>query len=155
MKSFKHVCIGLTGLLGLTFATTALSGGSSPLPLNANFEKECTSCHVAYRPNFLPKASWQKVMASMDKHFGVDATLSPDDHKEISDWLNTTALEVGEQPPENRPTKAFWFTHQHGPKKIRPEVWRRASVKSPANCDACHVDAAKGDFEEDNIRIPR
>jgi hypothetical protein len=33
-------------------------------------------------------------------------------------------------------------------------VWQHASVKTAANCAACHVDAARGDFDDDRLRIP-
>jgi hypothetical protein len=34
-------------------------------------------------------------------------------------------------------------------------MFKRAAIKSPANCTACHRDAAQGDFEEDRVRIPK
>jgi hypothetical protein len=152
MPFFKPVVFCL---LGLCSSTLALADGGRAVPLLPLAEKECSACHIAFRPNFLPKTSWQKVMTTLDKHYGADASLSPADQKEIADWLNTVALDAGEAPPDNRLTKAFWFTRKHGTKHIQPDVWRRASVNSPANCQACHVDAAKGDFNEHNIRIPR
>jgi len=151
MASLKQISASLSGL---TLTTLALAGGGSATGLLPMAEQECSSCHIAFRPNFLPKASWQKVMGSLDQHYGVDASLPEADRQAIADWLDTVALDVGEAPPDNRPTKAFWFTRQHNPKKIRPEVWQRASVKSPANCEACHADAAKGDFNEHQVRIP-
>jgi len=27
-------------------------------------------------------------------------------------------------------------------------------VKTSANCTACHVDAARGDFDDDRLRVP-
>ena len=39
--------------------------------------------------------------------------------------------------------------------EINPAVWQRASVKSAANCMACHSGADKGDFNERNIKIPK
>ena len=36
----------------------------------------------------------------------------------------------------------------------RPAVWQHASVKSPANCAACHTGAAQGDFDDDRLRMP-
>ncbi len=54
-----------------------------------------------------------------------------------------------------RITETAWFQRKHDSHEIRPEIWKRAAVKSPANCAACHPGAGKGDFEEDRIRIPR
>ncbi|MDP3827378.1 MAG: cytochrome C, partial [Polaromonas sp.] len=33
-------------------------------------------------------------------------------------------------------------------------VWKHASVKSAANCAACHTAADKGDYNDDNLRFP-
>lgn len=141
-------------LIGLS-SLTAWADSKGITPLLPKMEKECSSCHIAFRPNFLPKSSWQQVMASLDKHYGTDASLPAADTKEIADWLDTVALNVGEAPPNNRITQAFWFTRKHGTNHVKADVWQRASVKSRANCQACHVNADKGDFNEHNIRIPR
>ena len=143
-----------TALIGFS-TLTAWADDKGITPLLPKMEKECASCHIAYRPNFLPKSSWQQVMASLDKHYGTDASLPTADTKEIADWLNTVTLDVGEAPPNNRITQAFWFTRKHGTNHVKADVWQRASVKSRANCQACHVNADKGDFNEHNIRIPR
>ncbi len=152
MKFVKYLGASLIALSSMSAFADEIAGA---IPLIPKVEQECSACHMAYRPNFLPKSSWNKLMTTLDKHFGVDATLSAADTKEITDWLNKVALDAGEAPPENRGTKAFWFTRKHGPKHIAPDVWKRDAVKSPSNCQACHVDAARGDFNERNIRIPR
>jgi len=54
-----------------------------------------------------------------------------------------------------RITETAWFQRKHDSHEIRPEIWKRASVKSPANCGACHPGAGKSDFGEDRVRIPR
>ena len=54
--------------------------------------------------------------------------------------------------PENRITKTSWFIRKHD--EIKADVWKRAGVKSPANCGACHTTAAEGIFSEKNISIP-
>ena len=33
-------------------------------------------------------------------------------------------------------------------------MWRLASVKSAANCAACHTGADKGDFSEHGLKLP-
>ncbi len=151
MNIAKHIC---TGLIGLSCLTVWAEGGPVK-PLLPKMEKECSGCHMAFRPNFLPTSAWQRVMGSLDKHYGADASLAPADQKEITDWIVANSQEIGEAPPGDRITKAFWFTRKHGPKHFSPDVWTRASIKSPANCQACHVDAAKGDFNEHNIKVPR
>lgn len=153
MTHFKLFTLSLA-LLGC--GTVALADGAGQrIVLHPKMEQECSACHIAFRPNFLPTSSWMQVMGSLDKHYGADASLTPADQKEITDWIQANSQELGEAPPGNRITKSFWFTRKHGTNHVKAEVWRRASVKSPANCQACHVDAAKGDFNEHKIRIPR
>lgn len=141
-------------LIGL-FSMTAWADGGGVTPLLPKMGKECSSCHIAYRPNFLPRSSWKQVMASLDQHYGADASLSDADTAEIAAWLDKTALDVGEAPPNLRITESFWFKRKHGTNHVKADVWSRASVKSRSNCQACHVNAAQGDFNEHNIRIPR
>jgi len=140
--------------LALAATGSVWADGGPVTPLLPKMAKECSSCHIAFRPNFLPRASWKQVMATLDKHYGVDASLSDADTAEIAAWLDKTALDVGEAPPDNRITRSFWFNRKHGPSHVKPEVWQRASIKSRANCQACHVNADQGDFNEHKIRIP-
>lgn len=123
---------------------------------NALWQQECGSCHIAYAPGLLPAESWRKVMAGLDKHFGSDASLTARENSAISAFLVDNASNRWRAPTAPlRISETIWFQSKHDRHEIRPEVWKRASVKSPANCAACHPGAAKGDFEEDRIRIPR
>ena len=150
MHFSRLIATALVGLSGIT----AWAEGGGATPLLPKMEAECSACHIAYRPNFLPRAAWKQVMASLDKHYGTDASLPAADTAEIAAWLNKTALDVGDIPPKLRITESFWFKRKHGTNHVKAEVWSRASVKSRSNCQACHVNAAKGDFNEHNIRIP-
>ncbi len=153
MTQFQSFTLGLA-ILGCSTLALAEEGGKR-LQLDSKMAQECSACHIAYRPNFLPTSSWKHIMGSLDKHFGTDASLSPADHQHITNWIVAHSQEIGAPPPGNRITKSFWFTRKHGTNHIKTEVWSRNSVKSPANCQACHVNAAQGDFNEHNIRIPR
>ncbi len=127
-----------------------------PSQPNALWQQECGSCHVAYAPGLLPAASWRKVMSGLDKHFGSDASLTPKENSAISEFLVANASNRWRAPTTPlRITETAWFQSKHDSHEIRSDVWKRASIKSPANCAACHPGAAKGDFEEDRIRIPR
>jgi cytochrome c551/c552 len=127
-----------------------------PSRLNAQWQQECGSCHIAYAPSLLPAESWRKVMAGLDKHFGSDASLTPQESRAITDFLVGNAS-MRWRPPTSpiRITETAWFQRKHDSHEIRPDIWKRAAIKSPANCAACHPGAEKGDFEEDRIRIPR
>jgi hypothetical protein len=110
---------------------------------------------MAYPPGLMGQKNWQNIMASLDKHFGTDASLDAKTESEITTWLlknAATKQKYASFAPENRITKTAWFVRKHD--EVQVDVWRRAGVKSPANCSACHADAAKGDFEEDRVRIP-
>ncbi|MBI5328983.1 MAG: diheme cytochrome c [Betaproteobacteria bacterium] len=118
------------------------------------WQKECGSCHMAYPPGLLPAAAWRKMMSRLDKHFGADASLSANEQGELTDFLVKhagSARRVGSEVI--RITETPHFVKEH--RKIAESVWERASIKSAANCQACHLRAAEGDFSERQIRIPR
>lgn len=156
MAHVKVFALGLALVGATTFALAdaEVEGNGRLIALHPKVAQECSACHVAFWPNFLPTSSWKQVLTTLDKHYGADASLPAADQQEITDWIIANSQELGEAPPGNRITKAFWFTRKHGTRHVRADVWSRPSVKSPANCQACHVDAAKGDFNEHKIRIP-
>jgi nitrate/TMAO reductase-like tetraheme cytochrome c subunit len=143
--------------LCLCFYASSSFAAKMPMPADApaSYEAECASCHMAYPPGLLSEQSWKNVMSSLSKHFGTDASVDPKTQAEITSWLiknAATRQKYSETAPENRITKTSWFIRKHD--EVRPDVWKRAGIKSPANCGACHIDAAKGVFSENNIRIP-
>lgn len=160
MKNFKALL--LTLLVATSLSAFAKYNGEDrgrpvmPGQSNAKWAAECASCHIAYPPGLLPAASWKKVMDGLDKHFGTDASLTPADAKEITDFLVTYASNrwTASTAPL-RITGSQWFKAKHDSDEINPAVWHRESVKSPSNCSACHQGAARGDFNEHNIRIPK
>lgn len=156
-SNFKQISLAL--LVAACTVLTAQAEGENrraqlaPLPA---YQQECAACHLAYPPGMLPAASWQHVMGSLDKHFGTDASLDPASAREISGWLKTNAgisRRVSEVPPQDRITKSAWFVRQHD--EVSSSVWKRKAVGTSANCAACHTQATQGDFNEDNVRIPK
>ena len=145
-------------VLGFSLVAAGQSfGAKMSMPVNApaSYEAECASCHMAYPPGLLSAKSWENVMGNLAKHFGTDASIDPKTQTEITQWLMKNAAtrqKYSEVAPENRITKTSWFIRKHD--EVRADVWKRAGVKSAANCGACHTDAAKGDFSESNIKIP-
>jgi hypothetical protein len=144
-------------LLGTAFAAHG-EGDRQALrqPLLPKYQQECTGCHIAFPAGLLPSESWQRLMSGLPRHFGTDASLEAASAKEISNWLAANAgrsRREREAPPEDRITRSAWFVREHG--EVSATVWKRPSVKSPANCSACHQKAETGDFNEYNIRIPR
>ena len=143
--------------LCLFLSASSAFAAKMPMPADAptSYEAECASCHMAYPPGLLSEQSWKNVMSSLSKHFGTDASVDAKTQTEITIWLiknATTRQKYSETAPENRITKTSWFIRKHD--EVRPDVWKRAGIKSPANCGACHIDAAQGIFSEKNIKIP-
>ncbi|ABM36847.1 diheme cytochrome c [Polaromonas naphthalenivorans] len=148
----------LFGVLATICATQAAmaDGDRRMVPLLPQYKQECAACHLAYPPGMLPAASWKRVMAGLPKHYGTDASLDPATVKELSTWLGANAgtyKRVSEEPPQDRITTSSWFERKH--REVAPDTWKRAAIGSRANCAACHTRADKGDFDEDNVRIPK
>lgn len=125
----------------------------NPLPV---YTQECAACHMAFAPGFLPAKSWQHMMGSLDKHYGTDASLDAATVQQIATWLAANAgtyKRVAEAPPEDRMTRAAWFERKH--RKIDPQVWKHTSIKSAANCLACHTRADKGHYDDDSVAYPQ
>lgn len=153
----RYSCLVRT-LVAIVFLSITASWADSykgPTP-PAVYIQECGSCHLAFPPSLLPKASWQRVMNGLDKHYGSDASLDAATHEQIDTWLQThggQGKRAREEPPLDRITRSSWFERKH--REVNAITFKRASIKTPANCTACHRDAAQADFDEDRVRIPK
>lgn len=152
---FDFVVWGISLLVGLVFvAREAAADGHRFSADNPAWRAECGSCHLAYPPQLLSAPAWRSIMARLDKHFGTDASLDPAAAKEIGAFLDANAGGGRHAEPGTlRITESRWFRHEHD--EVPASAWKRASIKSAANCAACHRGAEQGDFRERNIRIPR
>ncbi len=134
---------------GASFAQT----GQDPLLV-----KECSSCHLPFSAGWLPKASWRKIMANLDNHFGDDARLTEDRRKAVEEALLARAGDAKTERPSPfikgvngdeapmRLTETYGFQRKH--KKFKPGSPMLARAKTLANCQACHPKAAEGIFED-------
>ncbi len=116
--------------------------------------KECGACHLAFPPAMLPAASWRRMLGELDRHFGQDAALDEATRSRLEGWLVAQAgrpLDEGGGAPQ-RITRLAWFAHEH---REASGAAARPSVRTLANCGACHGGAAQWDFDEDRVRIPR
>ncbi len=129
-----------------------------PLPADtpASYRSECASCHLPYPPSLLPADDWRKLMASLDSHFGSDATVDRRTATEIGHFLETHAgnpsrlgANAGKPP---RISQSAWFSRKH--REVPTRFWRDPRVKSAANCEACHTHAADGRYSEHDMAIP-
>ena len=140
----------------LALNAAAQAGDAPRAALLPAYKSECSACHIAYPPALLPAASWQRVMSTLARHYGADASLDPATARELSAWLSAnagTAKRVREEPPQDRITLSAWFVRKH--REVPTAAWARPAVKSAANCATCHTQAEQGDFNEHNVRIPR
>lgn len=138
-----------------------------PLPDNATWRTECGECHVAYHPTLLPARSWKRIMDESADHFGDDITLEQDVADEILNFMTQNAAESGltevahkvnkDVPADQTPiriTETRYWKHKHGKGEIDEKYWKLEKVKSKANCDACHLDAKDGWYEDSNMQLP-
>jgi nitrate/TMAO reductase-like tetraheme cytochrome c subunit len=147
-------------LLGLTTAVAwadyEYSSKRYAMVVNSTWAEECGSCHLAFPPQVLPARSWRKMMDNLEDHFGSDASLDVVEANEISKFLtkNSSKKRVrfsGESTLRNTDTRHFVSEHD----EISSRTWNNPKVKTAANCSACHRGAEQGNFDEDNVKIPR
>lgn len=156
-SKWMRVSLALLTLgLGLGVAEVAQADSDRKLrvPLNPSYVTECAACHVAYPPGLLPAQSWQRLMGGLDKHFGNDATVDAAAAKEIGAWLVQNAGRSDQAaPPQDRITLSRWFQKEHD--EIDAATWKRPSIKSAANCSACHGNTEQGRYSEHDVKIPK
>jgi hypothetical protein len=153
------------GLVAITFSAVlfgrALAGGSHYFPPAADplVKEECGSCHLAFAPSMLPVASWQRMMANLKDHFGDDASLEPAVAARITDYLVANAGDAGGRRYGEKLQRGASATNAplritELPKWIREHrqvpdwEWKHKAVRTRANCTACHVDAARGYYDD-------
>ncbi len=136
-----------------------------PLPEDPTWREECGSCHLAFHPNLLPARSWQRLLTEQDRHFGTDLALAPSTTATVLAFLTRNAAEHSPTeaafkinrsvPAASTPLKItetpYWIAKHE---RVGVDVWVRPTVKSKANCAACHVDANAGTFEDSAMRLP-
>ncbi len=119
------------------------------------YAEECGACHTVYPARLLPPADWGLVLATLDRHFGVDASLDATTRAAVARQLgvDVAAASVATTKAAPRITQQSWFRDEHD--EISAQQFRSPAVRSAANCSACHADADRGQFDEHSVRIPR
>lgn len=117
------------------------------------YQAECGSCHLAFPPRLLPAASWQKLLGSLEDHFGQNAEVDAATRAKLAAFLSGQAGPARGGAAPLRITETGWWRHEHD--EISPAVYKRKAVASRANCGACHARADQGDFGEHGVKIPR
>ena len=79
------------GLLGARYGGEDRGKPLRPAQVSAKWQQECSACHLAFPPGLLPAESWSKLVAGLDRHFGVDASLTPAEAGEVGTFLTSNA----------------------------------------------------------------
>jgi hypothetical protein len=133
----------------LLTVTAAFAGNHAYGPFPADYGEECASCHVAYPPQLLTAQGWQRVMTQLDRHYGVDASVTPARRAAIADFLQRSASNRDKHAPTEasaRLSRTSWFASEHGPTP--------PAKTSFADCAACHTAAERGDYSERGLKLP-
>lgn len=132
---------------------------------NDLYRDECGACHFAYQPGLLPARSWQRLMDSLDNHFGENAELDAATRNRLTTYLKVNAAEfsstrrsakilrsLGGDTPL-RITDAPYIRYKHNEIPLR-FIRDNAEVRSLSNCASCHTRADTGSFAEREIAVP-
>ncbi len=135
------------------------------LPADPVLREECGGCHLAYHPSLLPARSWTRMMALQADHFGEDLALTQEDAESIlgfqmansaerasteAAWKINRSISADQAPL--RITETGYWKRKH--REIESVVWDGSAVNGRWNCDACHLDAAQGTFEDGAMILP-
>ena len=176
MKTFLWITIGLTTTLALVSVSASdrehkedkhgreySSLADIRAVNNPKYLAECGSCHFAYQPGLLPAESWKRIMQTLDQHFGENAELNAEDTHMLTSYLVDHAASSsgygrsgafahyqGDAPL--RITETPYFKRKHHEVPLR--FLKDSRIGSFSNCSACHQQAAKGNYDEDGVRIP-
>ena len=136
-----------------------------PAVTNGAYLKECGGCHMAFPPQLMPARSWQRVMGSLDAHFGDTAQVDGPTHRAISDYLATNAADRannaesmaimasldGSSAPD-RISKVPYIEGLHSA-VLDPRWNGTPRPKTLAQCQVCHYRAETGDFFERRFKV--
>lgn len=164
MALFLTTLVLALGTLSINKLASLPVAGMPFTTLDPVYADECTACHMAYHPSLMSGENWRLLMASLDDHFGEDASLSEATTTQLTEWLAQHSAETTDSKPAHvfrKTAKDAPFTVSKSPfwkkrhKGIDDAVFTAKPVFSRANCAACHADAETGRFYPGNISIPK
>jgi len=136
------------------------------LPQSVLYTEECGACHLAFHPTLLPARSWRALMRTQADHFGEDLMLDPATVADLLTFMTASSADTGWTEPAykigrsipadatpSRITETAYWKRKHA--DIPRAVWDLPAVHGPADCAACHLDAAEGTFEDAAMRLPK
>ena len=130
------------------------------LAMDAQWQHECGSCHLAFHPSLLPARSWRAMMRE-EGHFGEDLALDAGTVASLSSYASAHSAEHAETP-------AAWKIASRTPAQSTPlriteiPYWKRRHADitdadwqrvKKVDCGDCHLDAELGTFEPGAIHL--
>lgn len=132
---------------------------------NVVYLEECGACHFAYQPEWLPQRSWKKIIGGLKQHFGEEIELSPGRTRILTRYVMQNSADLSKAarakmamaslPQTETPIRVMDIPYIHQKhQKISADVIARKSIRSFANCEACHISARGGMYIQKHINIP-
>ncbi|MCK5445250.1 MAG: diheme cytochrome c [Rhodospirillaceae bacterium] len=149
--------LNIAAILVIVIATGARAE-TFPVITDQTVLSECGDCHMAFPPETLPKALWQKIIRNLSDHFGEDASIDDATVAVILDYHVKNASDVS----QTRAAKVKWRTTRpvtrilDAPRFIDKHrgcdaAFKNPQVKSPSNCLACHPDMQRTGSTNENL----
>lgn len=117
------------------------------------YAKACGSCHFAYQPGLLPPLSWELMLRQPEDHFGTKIQLSDTEMGTIRNYLLNNAAgrinaELSNQimATYDAKRKSLRITDQALIQQKHAGIKLTDDVKSLAQCERCHQDAANANY---------
>ncbi len=169
----------LAGLVVGDLPAPRAQGAATPAPVlferhkevapiaDGTYTKECGACHFAYQPGWLPERSWRKLLGpeALAEHFGENAELDEPTRVKIEALLAANAADrsgykrskqvmasLARDAAPLRITDVPYIRRKHH--EIPQRLVNNDRVKSLSYCDACHPQAAGGNYDDDTVSIP-
>lgn len=120
--------------------------------------KECSACHMLYPAGL---RSWSAIIAELANHFGDNAELDATTAQRVADYLAANAaggvgisskVLRGLDPAlvPKRITELPWWIRKHEKRgRVGAAELARKGAKFKGDCKACHADAERGIFNDD------
>lgn len=132
---------------------------------NSVYAETCGACHFLYQAGLLPSGSWDRILNRLSDHFGEVVETDPESAKTIAEYLNAHAADYSSAELSReilksldgrtpiRITQVPCIQKEHH--EIGSNVFERNSIGSFSNCTACHMNAEKGIYDDDDVNIPK
>ncbi len=132
---------------------------------NPVYKQSCGVCHFAYLSELLPSGSWKLILDNHGQYFGAETGVAGDNKQVILQYLSANSAEQSRAKRSrkimksirgNLPTRITdipYIREKHD--EVSSDTFRRKSIGSFSNCNACHTTAEQGVFDDDNVIIPK